>query len=120
MDGYCNFNPAPQIVAKELGIADQRVLCNAVFFDRDNQYSGFDKTNPLVRNGGKADTVEKYIRKKSNRIVFVGDAVTDLETKNVVDLFIGFGGVVQREKVKAEAEIFVDSKNLTAVLPYIL
>jgi phosphoserine phosphatase len=37
----------------------------------------------------------------------VGDGVTDLETKPVVDLFIGFGGVHVRPRVKENAPVFV-------------
>ena len=37
------------------------------------------------------------------RVIMIGDGVSDLETKPDVDLFIGFGGVVERAKVKQGA-----------------
>ncbi len=38
----------------------------------------------------------------------VGDGATDLETKGEggADVFVGFGGVVERSTVKAHADIF--------------
>ena len=41
------------------------------------------------------------------RTVMVGDGVSDLETKPVVDLFVGFGRYTPRAKVKAGAHAFV-------------
>ena len=54
------------------------------------------------------------------RAAFVGDGVTDLETKPVVDLFIGFGGVAVRPKVKENAGVYVEDKDLRAVLRHLL
>jgi phosphoserine phosphatase len=39
----------------------------------------------------------------------VGDGISDLESQNEVDMFIGFGGVVIREVVKNSAQHFVES-----------
>jgi phosphoserine phosphatase len=39
----------------------------------------------------------------------VGDGVSDLETRPVVDLFIGYGGFAARERVMREAAAFVVS-----------
>lgn len=111
-----NFDPAPQIVADRLGIPKHRVKNNTVLFDKKNNYTGFDTYNPLIKNGGKAATVKKYVKTNGQRTAFIGDAVTDLETKQVVDLFIGFGGVVARNIVKEQSEVFVDSPNMYAIL----
>jgi hypothetical protein len=37
-----------------------------------------------------------------------------------VSLFIGFGGVHTRPRVKENAEVFVGNPSLAAVLPYLL
>ncbi len=47
----------------------------------------------------------------------VGDGVSDLETKPVVDLFVGFGRYTVRERVRAEADAFIKS---LAELPALL
>ncbi len=42
------------------------------------------------------------------RVVMIGDGISDLETKPDVDLMIGFGGVVEREKVKKGADLWLN------------
>jgi phosphoserine phosphatase len=41
------------------------------------------------------------------RVVMMGDGVSDLETMEEVDMFVGFGGVVERERVRAGADHWV-------------
>ena len=43
------------------------------------------------------------------RTVAVGDGVSDLETRAVVDLFVGFGRYAQRAAVQAGAQVFIHS-----------
>ncbi len=47
--------------------------------------------------------------------MMVGDGSTDLVTKNVVKLFVGFGGVKRRPAVADGAEVFVYSKSLAGM-----
>ena len=49
---------------------------------------------------------------KNRKVAFVGDGATDLETKSVVETFIGFGGVNQRETVRQNADIYINEKSL--------
>ena len=49
--------------------------------------------------------------------VMIGDGASDLATKRLVDLFVGYGGVTAREAVKEGAELFLRSPSLAAVLP---
>ena len=46
----------------------------------------------------------------------VGDGVSDLEAKPVVDLFIGFGGVGVRERVRAEADVYIEEPRLGSIV----
>ena len=54
------------------------------------------------------------------KVVMVGDGATDMEARDVpggADAFIGFGGVQEREKVKAGADWFVyNFEEMRAVL----
>jgi hypothetical protein len=43
--------------------------------------------------------------------------VSDLRTRDTVDLFVGFGGVARREKVEQGADIFIYCSSLAPVLP---
>jgi phosphoserine phosphatase len=53
------------------------------------------------------------------KAAFVGDGVSDLEAKPAVDLFIGFGGVHTRPRVRENAEVFLSGR-LDDVLPYLI
>ncbi len=100
------FRPAIRPLADLLGI--ERVEAVDLYFDGEGTYTGYDEAYPTTRSGGKPEVIAQLKQELSPaRIVMVGDGVSDLETKPVVDLFVGFGGVVSREKVKAEADEFI-------------
>jgi phosphoserine phosphatase len=102
------FRQAIRPLADVLGIA--RIEAVDLFFNPDGEYAGFDERYPTTRSGGKPD-VMKILREelKPSRVVMVGDGVSDLETKPVVDIFVGFGRYTAREKVRAGAERFITS-----------
>ena len=54
---------------------------------------------------------------KHGRRMMIGDGASDLATRAVVDLFVGFGGVVARDKVIKNADLFITSQSLAPVLP---
>ena len=102
------FRQAIRPLANVLGIA--RVEAVDLFFDASGEYRGFDEKYPTTRSGGKPEVVSQ-LRAELNpeRVVMVGDGVSDLETKPVVDLFVGFGRYVAREKVRLGAGRFIRS-----------
>jgi phosphoserine phosphatase len=102
------FRQAIRPLADALGIV--RVEAVDLFFDEAGEYRGFDEHYPTTRSGGKPE-IMKRLRSELNpqRVVMVGDGVSDLETKPVVDLFVGFGRYVAREKVRAGADRFIAS-----------
>jgi len=85
-------------------------------FDDDDNYAGFDNEAPPTRNGGKPEVIEQWLQNHPDAItVMVGDGISDLETDETVDLFVGFGGFVTRPAVKKASEHFINS--LDALLP---
>jgi phosphoserine phosphatase len=81
-----------------------------LFFGEKGEYQSFDQQYPTTRNGGKSEVaVAMRERDGYNRVVVVGDGVSDLETKAVVDLFVGFGRYASREAVQAAADYFIVS-----------
>ena len=64
--------------------------------------------------------VRAILTRSKGKAAFIGDGVSDLEAKPTVDLFIGFGGVAVRERVRNEADVFVEQPTLRAVLTYLL
>jgi phosphoserine phosphatase len=105
-------------LAAHLGV--DRVHAVKLIFNDDGSYRDFDRRSFLTRPRGKEIVVRDVRARSHGRAAFVGDGVSDLETKPAVDLFIGFGGVVVREKVKAGAEVYVEDRDLRAVLPHLL
>lgn len=111
------FRQAIRPLADLLGI--ERIEAVDLFFDANGRYQGFDETYPTTRSGGKPEVVNRLRAElKPSKIVMVGDGVSDLETKPVVDLFVGFGRYMAREKVRQNASAFITTlAALPALLP---
>jgi phosphoserine phosphatase len=75
---------------------------------------------PLIETHGKIPVIQELRADRSGPAILVGDGVSDLVAGAAVDLMIGFGGVVARERVAAEADIFIKSNSLAPVLPLAL
>lgn len=105
-------------LAEHLGI--RYVHAVDLDFDPLGHYDGFDTTSPLTRTGGKELVVRDVLVRSKGKSAFVGDGVTDLEAKPAVDLFVGFGGVHVRPRVRENAEVYVTEPTMTAILPYLM
>lgn len=102
------YTQAIEPLARLLGIA--RIEAVRLEFDAEGHYAGFDAAHPATRKGGKPEIVRALKREFSPvRVVAVGDGVSDLETKDEADLFVGFGRYAERAKVKAGAHHFITS-----------
>ena len=105
-------------LAERLGIRNVHAV--PLRFHDDGRYAGFDERSLLTRSGGKELVVRSVLARSKGASAFVGDGVTDLEAKPVVSLFVGFGGVHERPRVRDNAEVYVTEPTLTAVLPYLM
>jgi phosphoserine phosphatase SerB len=102
------FAPLIQPLAKELGI--KHVEAVPLFFDDQGDYAGYGRDYPTTRNGGKPEIIRQWqAAMLPERTVMVGDGVSDLEASSVCDLFVGYGGVVQRQAVKDNAGAWITS-----------
>ena len=102
------FRQAIRPLADALGIG--RVEAVDLWFDRNGHYRGYDADYPTTRSGGKPEVVSRLKTEMNPEItVMIGDGVSDLETKSVVDRFIGFGRYAARERVKKESHAFITS-----------
>lgn len=102
------FRNAIRPLADYLGI--ERVEAVDLYFDAAGEYAGFDEPYPTTRSGGKPELIRALKAElKPARVVMVGDGASDLETTPEVDLFVGFGRYVAREKVRAGAARFIYS-----------
>jgi phosphoserine phosphatase len=85
-------------------------------FNPDERYLDYD-AGPLTETHGKADIVRQLREGHSGKALLVGDGISDLMARPAVDLLIGFGGVVRRQRVAAEADVFIKCDSLAPVLP---
>jgi phosphoserine phosphatase len=93
-------------LAAALKIPARAVHAVRLRFDANGDYEDFDRRSFLTKTGGKELVVRDVRARTHGKAALVGDGVSDLEAKPAVDLFIGFGGVAVREKVKQNAEVF--------------
>jgi phosphoserine phosphatase len=75
---------------------------------------------PLIESQGKADIIRELRQGRPGRAMLVGDGMSDLAARPAIDLIVGFGGVIIRQKVVEEADIFIKCKSLAPVLPLAL
>jgi phosphoserine phosphatase len=94
-------------LASHLGVPQRAVHAVALRFDERGEYEDFDRRSFLTRPGGKELVVRDVRARTHGKAAFVGDGVSDLEAKPAVDLFIGFGGVCVRQRVRDNAEVYV-------------
>jgi phosphoserine phosphatase len=78
------------------------------------------QATPLIESQGKADVVRELLAGRQGRSLLVGDGMSDLAARPAVDLVVGFGGVVTRQSVANQAEVFIKACSLAPVLPLAL
>lgn len=102
------FEPLIRPLAAHLGI--DHVEAVPLFINEKGAYSGYGTDYPTTRNLGKNEIINEWKRgTQPARTVMIGDGISDLETRPDVDLMVGFGGVVAREKVKLGAAVWWDN-----------
>jgi phosphoserine phosphatase len=93
------FAPLIRPLADRLGISHVEAV--PLYFNEDGSYKGYGENYPTTRNLGKNEVIREWKQAVlPERVVMMGDGISDLETKPDVDDFIGFGGVVARPKVE--------------------
>lgn len=84
---------------------------------KGQSYLDYDE-GPLTVSAGKPHVVSELAGERFGKRFLIGDGASDLATRgNGIDLFVGFGGVVVREKVEHEADVFIYPNTLAPVLP---
>ena len=100
-------------LSRSLGVPDDRVAAVDLRFDAAGEYDAFDDS-PLVASGGKVAILEGW--QLTRPVMMVGDGMTDLETRPVVDLFVAFAGVAARPRVMAGADVVITDLSMAPVL----
>lgn len=79
------------------------------------RYKTFEE-GALTATDGKADIVADLLGRQSGRSLLIGDGASDLLAARRVDLFVGYGGVIERERIVARAPAFIHSRSLAPLL----
>ena len=104
------FAPIIRPLASHLGI--NHVEAVPLMFGNSGEYLGYGEDYPTTRNLGKNEVIREWKNALlPERVIMIGDGISDLETKEDVDLMIGFGGVVARDKVKQGADLWLTDFN---------
>jgi phosphoserine phosphatase len=77
-------------------------------------------SSPLTGTRGKNRIVAQIRAMHPGRAMMVGDGLSDLEASEEVDLFVGFGGAVYRQRVAQESPVYITSPSLAPILPLAL
>lgn len=108
------FDEAIYPLAAALGIDGDHVFANHLYFDEQGAYLNYDRDNPLAGNQGKRAVIAalKKEGKLDGKVAIIGDGMAEMETHDIVDVRIGYGGHVLRENVRANADVYVDDPSL--------
>lgn len=102
------FEPLIRPLADHLGI--RHVEAVPLYFNDFGAYEGYGESYPTTRNMGKNEIIREWKNAcMPARVIMVGDGMSDLETKPDVNVMVGFGGVLERPKVKQSADVWLTS-----------
>ncbi|MEM9776185.1 MAG: HAD-IB family phosphatase [Chloroflexota bacterium] len=80
------------------------------------RYKTFEE-GALTVTDGKADIVQELLKSRPpGRSLLIGDGSSDMMASRRVDLFVGYGGVITREKVLNGAPVFIHCASLAPLL----
>ncbi len=113
-----------------LGVPKERIRAVGVAYDQlsgdwwdtddaqHRRYMHFHE-GALTISDGKAQIVKELMGDDSGRALLIGDGNSDLLAGRAVDLFVGYGGVVARDRVQKESRVFMHSRSLAPLLPIV-
>lgn len=106
-------------LARYLGLSETQVHAVDIYFNEDGSYLNYDQNSPLARSGGKAEICRRLLKTQGS-LVMIGDGKTDMEAKQAGAVVIGFGGVVDRQIVRNQADFYSAESSLVSILAHIL
>ncbi|ESN99947.1 hypothetical protein HELRODRAFT_83507 [Helobdella robusta] len=102
------FHETVDNIAIDLNIPLENVFANRIIFDETGRYLGVDETELTLKDNVKAEVIKGLkCRFNYKSVVHIGDGMNDAKVCPVADAFVGYGGVVIRQKVKELAGWFV-------------
>jgi phosphoserine phosphatase len=111
--------PAVKEFGKLLEIAEDNVIAVHLQFNERGNYAGYDHHSPLGYTNGKR-AIMAELNKTQPAIAFVGDGLNDIEAKELVQRFIGYGGKFYRQVMSDRSDYYIRSVSFSPVLPLVL
>ena len=111
--------PAVSGLGLLLEVPRDNIFAVDVTFDKQGNYSDFDRQSPLIHNDGKREIVAR-LKSLHSSMIYVGDGLNDCAVSGLVTRFIGYGGVFYRENVAAFCDYYIKSPTMSALLPLVL
>lgn len=109
------LKPAVDIFADALNVPHSHVYAVDVEFDANGNYQNFDHSSPLTGPGGKGHLVQQ-LHAQYPALMHIGDGINDVDAKDFVDRFVGYGGVFYRESILGHSDFYIRSPSLAPVL----
>lgn len=106
---------AVDIFAEHLNVPKSHVYSVEVDFDQEGNYQDFNHQSPLANSGGKGRLIEQ-LKKHYPSVMHVGDGANDLDAKEHVARFVGYGGVFFRESIRKQSDFYICSESLAPIL----
>lgn len=103
-------------LARALGVDVGALAAVDVRWNADGSYAGFDTGSPLARSGGKREVIARWREEIGAPLMMVGDGITDLEARPVVDMFVAYAGVAARAPVMEAADVVLRDSSLAPVV----
>jgi phosphoserine phosphatase len=113
------LNPAVRIFGELLKVPEENIFAVDVAFNADGSYFDYDKDSPLVKRNGKRVIVSE-IKKSYKNVAYLGDGINDLEARDLVERFIGYGGMFYRENIAVLCQYYICTPSMSALLPLAL
>jgi phosphoserine phosphatase SerB len=108
------YRDALMPMAQKLGVRPDHLHANDLLHDGEGRYAGFDAGNPLCRSGGKAEVLAEL--PEAGPTLLVGDGASDAEARHNVELFVGYGGVEKRGRVREAAPVYLHAESLAPLV----
>lgn len=110
-----------------LGVPADRIRAVGVAYDElsgqwwsrhqgQERYLDYGK-GALAMSEGKAQIIGELVGDERGRRLMIGDGVSDLLAAEAVDLFIGYGGVADRPRVRVSSPIYLHDLPLSPIVP---
>ena len=83
--------------------------------DTEERYLDYEE-GALTVSDGKAQIVKELLGDQNGRSLLIGDGSSDLLAGKAVNLFVGFGGVVARQRVLENSPVFLHTPSISPIL----